>query len=1045
MKKIDEATGLTEYATRLESSSESQSGNESEIEYLYLTPIDTGSGEGGGISEGETGVSVQPAGGGRLAASTGVKTAPARRPAVSSPPVAASPASTFTIGHYEVDRAIGRGGMGDVYLARDTRLGRPVAVKLLRADYKPTELRVRRFHQEARAVCALNHPNIVTIYEVGESNGAPFIVSEFIEGLTLRRLIPPHGMKVHLALDIAIQITSALSAAHQAGIVHRDIKPENVMVRGDGYVKVLDFGLAKLSDALEGRADRSHSPTGSAPGTVLGTISYMSPEQARGLDVDGRTDIFSLGIVLYEMITGRKPFTGPATNDVLAAILNKEPARASGHVPDLPEEVQWIIDNAICKNLDARYPTINEMMRDLREVKDELAMRSRQERKSLVKELGWPEMARTGKPSGRALVSVGPVSAPLVRPPLRGEILDLSRETVSLQERAIESFSRSSKDVTPQQEERESRKRTGYRLPVTIAIGAIGAIGLMLAGLLAAVAVYRFYASAGPLTFGKITLSRITSSGRAGPAAISPDGRYLAYVQTEIGGREGVWLRQINTATAVQILPPAEAAYHHLKFSRDGNFLYFVMNDRTAPARAALYQMPTLGGASRNLFAMPGGKFELSPDGKRLAYFRSSENGEIGLMIAEIGTWREVKLASRRSPGEFSPGALAWSTDGERIACGVMNTDSQGNRYQSLIAIGVRDGREQALSPDRWQSIGGLAWMPNDQGVVMAAAAPDVGAEQIYFVDPRGMAHRVTNDLNRYVGLSLTADGRAIAAVQSEDPLHVWVAPSNDLAHARALTRGAGRYSAASWTPDGGILTDSDVSGAREIWKLDVNGGRPVQVTAKDRKNMAPLMTPDNRFLIVQSARNGRINLWRTDPGESAPVQLTNGEADEGPQLSPDGRWVFYSSRNAGQWTIWKVAVEGGPPVQVVEAAQADSPAVSPDGRWLAYRSTDPDSKQSRMVVMPVEGGAPVRAFDLPQTVSGPVRWAFEGMGLTYVNDAGNASEIWYQPMDGAAPRQLTSFQGEKIHNFSWSPDGRFLAVTRGARVSDAVLITNVR
>lgn len=495
MKKLDKEQGLTEYAIRLESSSGSQSVNEPRIEYLYLTPIGTGSGKGRGRSEKKTGVSAQLAPESALAAQIMVEAGPElRRPIAPFSPAVTPPPGAFIVGHYVVERAIGRGGMGDVYLARDTRLGRPVAVKLLRADYNPTESRVRRFHREARAVCTLNHPNIVTIYEVGESNGAPFIVSEFIEGLTLRRLIPLSGMKVHLALDIVIQIASALSAAHQMGIVHRDIKPENVMVRSDGYVKVLDFGLAKLSDALEGRTDRDVSMLSAAPGVVLGTISYMSPEQARGLNVDGRTDVFSLGIVFYEMITGQKPFTGATTSDVLAAILSKEPAPASAHVPDLPEEVQWIINNAICKNTDARYSTINEMMRDLREVKDELAMRSRQERKASSKAPAASEKALFGKSSGRDLAPIASPAEPPAGRPVRGDILHLSRETVSLQGQAGEPPARTSKKASPR------GKWAGLRLPIAIA--------LFLLLLLAAVAVVRFLTSGNPLSFRTPSSSR---------------------------------------------------------------------------------------------------------------------------------------------------------------------------------------------------------------------------------------------------------------------------------------------------------------------------------------------------------------------------------------------------------------------------------------------------------------------------------------------------------------------------------------------------------
>ncbi|MGH9846469.1 MAG: serine/threonine-protein kinase, partial [Blastocatellia bacterium] len=311
--KIEIEEAESAYIVRLERGRQSESDD---VEYLYLTPREAGP---KAPRDSSRAADPRPPRAETRALPPPVTAAPP--PSQSSCQPSGQPSGKpqyegFTVSHYQVERAIGRGGMGDVYLARDLRLGRPVALKLLRADYHPTEERVRRFQQEARAVCALNHPNIVTVYEIGEVDGAPFIVSEFIEGDTLRQLIPPSGMRLDQALEIAIQIANALAFAHQLGIVHRDIKPENVMVRSDGYVKVLDFGLAKLSDALD---DRDAQDPSFNAGMVMGTITYMSPEQARGYKVDARTDIFSLGATLYELVTGVKPFTGRTPTEILSA------------------------------------------------------------------------------------------------------------------------------------------------------------------------------------------------------------------------------------------------------------------------------------------------------------------------------------------------------------------------------------------------------------------------------------------------------------------------------------------------------------------------------------------------------------------------------------------------------------------------------------------------------------------------------------------------------------------------------------------------------
>ncbi len=285
------------------------------------------------------------------------------------------------LAHYHVLSRLGIGGMGEVHLAEDSRLGRKVALKILPAEFVTDADRVRRFEQEARAVSALNHPNILVIYEIGRARGVHFIATEFIEGQTLRQKLNEGNFQISETLDIGVQITEALQAAHKAGIIHRDIKPENIMLRPDGYVKVLDFGLVKLTERMsDGETitdlsiphspDPSFSPTN--PGTIMGTAHYMSPEQARGLKVDARSDIFSLGIVMYEMLTGQQPFTGHTMSDVLAAILRAEPQPLSQSVPAMPAELDRCIAKALCKDCSARYQTITELLNDLKRLRQRL-------------------------------------------------------------------------------------------------------------------------------------------------------------------------------------------------------------------------------------------------------------------------------------------------------------------------------------------------------------------------------------------------------------------------------------------------------------------------------------------------------------------------------------------------------------------------------------------------------------------------------------------------------------------------------------------------
>jgi serine/threonine-protein kinase len=272
-----------------------------------------------------------------------------------------------SLGHFQILAHLGSGGMGEVYLAEDHRLRRKVALKLLPTRLTADAERLRRFEREARAASALNHPNILTIHEIGETDGTHFIVSEFVEGQTLRARMASTRMQLGEALEVATQAAGALAAAHVAGIVHRDIKPENLMLRPDGYVKVLDFGLAKLSErpAPTDPDAPTRAEVKTDPGTVMGTAHYMSPEQARGLEVDARTDIFSLGVVLYEMVAGRVPFEGATASDVSAAILTQEPPPLSGYVPEVPAELERIVSKALAKDREARYQSTAELRAEL--------------------------------------------------------------------------------------------------------------------------------------------------------------------------------------------------------------------------------------------------------------------------------------------------------------------------------------------------------------------------------------------------------------------------------------------------------------------------------------------------------------------------------------------------------------------------------------------------------------------------------------------------------------------------------------------------------
>jgi serine/threonine protein kinase len=902
-----------------------------------------------------------------------------------------------SIGHYQILSLLGAGGMGEVYLAQDVKLGRKVALKLLPAGFTQDEDRVRRFRQEARAASALNHPNIITIYEIGEARGTHFIATEFIDGQTLRQQMAKTRIGVSQALDVAIQVASALSAAHQAGIVHRDVKPENIMLRPDGYVKVLDFGLAKPTDR-QSLTVTPEAPTIATvktnPGLVMGTTNYMSPESARGLQVDARADIFSLGVVLYEMIAGRAPFEGATTSDVIASLLATEPAPLRQHSPEVPLELEGIVTRTLAKDREERYQTVEEVLTDLRQLKHRLELEAEPER-SIQPEWSGPGAVEVAKKSAARTAEIRPA-----RPTSSAEII-------------ISEIKRHKKGV-------------GIALAASFAFGLYSFIG------------WDQPTNQPAAPFQKLEFTRLTATRTAWSPAISPDGKYVVYVVIE-AGRQSLWLRQVTTASNQRILPPAEVSYYGLPiFSHDGKHIYYTRSEKNDPVRV-LYRMPALGGPSKKLIVDVLGYVTLSPDDTQVAFVRwDSSRGESALIVANADGTGEQKLATRPLSDPFR--TPAWSPDGKVIACA---TGHQGLRDTRLVKVRLDDGTEFPIASRSWANIREVAWLSDGSGLVMIARYQPGSQSQIWHLSyPGGEARRITHDPVNYVGISLTADSSTLVTSQTEHIGNIWIAPDGDASRAKPIaTAWFGRF---SWTPDGKILYTSFASGNADIGIMTADGTGQKQLTADTGTNIDPTASPDGRYIVFASDRTGASHIWRMDSDGSNPVQLTNGNGENGPRCSPDGQWVVYTS--VRDWTLWKVPIDGGGPVQLTDGNSAGAD-VSPDGKWIAYWLWDgKPSRPYKIAVIPFEGGLPVKIFDIPQTFSSlTVRWTADGQALTYVVDREGVSNIWSQPLGGGPLKPLTDFQSDQIFAFDWSHDGQQLAVTRGVWASDVVLMRHFR
>ncbi len=882
-----------------------------------------------------------------------------------------------TLGHYRILEALGKGGMGEVYLAEDLKLQRRVAMKIVSSELAGDADRRQRFEREARAAAALNHPNIVTIHSVEEVDGVPFLTLELVDGKTLSEHIPESGLPLDRLLQLSIPLADAVGAAHQKGITHRDLKPANVMVTSDGRVKVLDFGLAKLREEIS-QAAQAALPTQelTGEGRILGTVAYMSPEQAEGRPVDPRTDVFALGVLLYEIATGRRPFTGDTQLSVLSAILKDTPSSVTDLKRDLPRELARIIQRCLAKDPEDRYQTAKDLRNDLRVLRDDLA-------------------------SGDIAVSADAAR-------LRGTRAAAS--AVPLWRRPL----------------------VAGPVVVVLAVGAWFVFGRGGSG----------PARETSAPFSSITLNRLTTTGTAGQAALSADGRYAAYVVDE-NRRQSLWLRQVTTSSNVQIVPPAEVLYDAVAFSPDGNYVSYVIYPAGANI-ASLFQVPVLGGGPRKLIEDIDTAPSYSPDGRRFAFLRGlPEANATALMVADASGGDPRQLTARKAPLDFSLEALAWSPDGRSIAASGANRETLKSTVE-LIDAG--SGEARTLGTHDWREVTYLAWLPD--GAHLLVNAIEGGGEsssQIFLMSyPDGAVTRVTNDLSTYSGLSVSADGSSFVSVRNETRSRIWAIPDGNMDRAREITAGAGTddgVAGLAWTPTGRLVYAASTSGNSDIWTMDADGANRVQLTNAPEDDAAPLVTPDGRTIIFLSEREGARTLWRMNVDGSAQTKLGAGRVAFRPVLSFDGQWIYYSDPTRQNL---RIPVAGGAPEpllgELTSGGRALPPAFhepmpSPDGRAVAGHYQDPNVNGERVVVLSLEAAAPERRFT---NVPANARWAPDGRSLIFTNRV----NLFRQPIGGGASSQITRFTGDTIFSFAVSADQKQWALVRGQVVSDVVLIS---
>ncbi len=969
------------------------------------------------------------------------------------------------IGNYRILSPLGAGGMGEVFLAQDSRLDRKVAIKMLPAEFTRDASRLQRFELEARAASALNHPNILTIYEIGAANlefgEAHFIATEFIEGRTLRQMMGV-TLSIHETLEIVIQVTGALAAAHQAGIIHRDIKPENLMIRPDGFVKVLDFGLAKLTAAQSSSQDSEAATLQlagkTAPGMILGTLRYMSPEQARGLPVDARSDIFSLGVLMYEMIAGWPPFEGETTSDVIVSILTTEPPLLNAVRPENPAELQRIVGKAMRKNKEERYQTCKDLLIDLKDLKGELEFSAKLER-------------NTGSARPLPTAEVSPVPS------------------------ALSATAATAKRFTP-----------------------LHVLMLLSAAALTFAAVWWFFAGSPSETFSPASLKSVEiTSWPSSPGELysvgtfSPDGQTIAFVSTRSGSKN-IWVKRTASGEAIQITKD-EFANENPIWSPNGDEIAFFSIRGDHPG---IWRTPVFGGTATQITTLQDGDVRLrrwSKDGTKI-YYELKQN----LFALDVKSGQTAKLTNldQANPNADS---LNISPDEQRVA---YISAAQDGRSSVWIAP-VSGGSPRQVASDAGYDRN-TVWHPDSNRIFYSANVD--GVYQIFLanVDGRKSVQVTNSDVNSFA-LDVSPDGDRIlygstkeesdvwrvnvaggaeTALTSDLGSELWPAVSPDektiayqavrnlsqgdkIANCSILTRQtsadeprrlADDGALPRWSPDGTqIAFLRQIGDVQSLWVTQTVGGQNKQLVAGElipiENTLLPYLrvqtsnfswSPDGKKIVYVSDKNDRQNLWTIAADGSGETQITS-NSDPNlflscPLWSADGNQIAYSSKpnytSAKEkiiHSVWltdagnkasKTVIQSESFLRLIGWSQEDKELIL---ATLKSRASSTRPTEVELVRVSVATGEQRPIATLQAAYLYNIHLSDDRRTIAFTSRQDGKDNIWLIPASGGEAKKLTANNDARLYfsSLSWSPDGRAIYFGKQSRHSLLSMITNFK